>query len=89
MKLDAELKTQAAPALIEALQGKIGESIEIDASEVRFLGGACLQALLSATESGRAAGGPITIVDASDSFLADVETLGALDLLNIQRREPA
>lgn len=89
MKLDPDLKTEAAAALLDSLRAMEGQAVEIDASEVKVLGGSCAQALIAASESWRAAGQPFTIVNASEEFLADAATLAASEHINITGRVTA
>lgn len=77
IRLDPVLDTAAAGPLIEAIRARRGAPLRLDASEVRVLGAACLQALLAAEAAWRADGGAFALVDPSESFRADAATLGA------------
>ncbi len=81
LPLPATLTTDAAASLIDDLRARRGAALRIDASGVDVLGGACLQALLSAAAAWRDAGAPLSVIGASEAFRADAARLGAGNLI--------
>ena len=72
---------RAARPLADQLKALSGADVEIDASQVRRLGGQCLQVLLSAQATWEAKSGSLRFVDPSPEFLEAVTLMGA-DSLN-------
>ncbi len=75
--LAARLDSTAAPKLEADLRSAAGPNLVLDASEVAFLGGRCLQLLLAARASVAERGGALSIVRPSDSFTKMLVRLGA------------
>lgn len=74
--LPSVLDITAAKPLHEALLERRGRSLAVDASEVKRLGGQCLQLLLSAGLTWRADGQIITLTGASEAFERDLKLFG-------------
>jgi chemotaxis protein CheX len=79
--------TEAAPLAGELLKLR-GSETRIDASEVRKLGGQCLQALLCASAAAAHEGTLFEIVSPSDDFLRSIEAYG-LDMSHFSSQEHA
>lgn len=75
--LPAVLDLRAAAPLASELLALKGFDVEIDGSEVRRLGGQCLQVLLSAHASWEAEGGTLRFVNLSPEFEEALSLLGA------------
>ncbi|MEO1015755.1 MAG: STAS domain-containing protein [Pseudomonadota bacterium] len=75
--LAARLDSTAAPQLESDLKSAARPDLEIDASEVTFLGGRCLQLLLAAQKTAVERGGAMSIVRPSQSFREMLVRLGA------------
>lgn len=88
LRLSGALKTLEAPSLLADLKARQGDALVIDAAEVTFLGGACLQALVAAAETWRAADERFEIVNPSKAWMADIATLGAETLLGGSEETP-
>lgn len=87
--LESALKATAAESLLATLKSNRGVDLVLDASQVTFLSGVCLQALLSAIETWRADGVSLAIDSPSDQFMLDAATLGASEMLNFRSGEVA
>ena len=68
VRLPAVLDLNAAAPLKAELLAHRGSTLELDASEVRRLGGLCLQVLLAAQTTWAADGAELRFGAASDSF---------------------
>jgi chemotaxis protein CheX len=77
LKLSETLDLCAASSLTEALRAARGQDLELDASDVRRVGGQCLQVLLSATATWAADGHALTLSSPSSDFVEGVTLLGA------------
>jgi chemotaxis protein CheX len=66
--LPARLDLSAAAPLRDALVGRRGGDLELDAGAVAHLGGLCVQLLLAAAVSWRAAGHSLTLASRSQAF---------------------
>jgi len=77
LKLDASLDMRAASGLAGALLGMRGMDLEVDASEVRRIGGQCLQVLLSAHATWASENHALRIINPSNEFIEGVTLLGA------------
>ncbi len=75
--LDEILDLQAARPLADKLLTRRGEDLELDASEVRRLGGLCLQVLLSADAAWADDGKTLTVAAPSSAFVEGLDRLGA------------
>ena len=71
--------TAAAP-LCASLLARRGQAVTLDASQVRRIGGQCLQVLLSARSTWLADGQAFQIIDPSPEFAEGVSLLGCPDL---------
>jgi len=80
LKLSETLDLCAASALTEALRAARGHDLSLDASDVRRVGGQCLQVLLSATAAWAADGKALTVSSPSSEFIEGVTLLGAPQL---------
>lgn len=70
------LDLTAAGPLARSLLAVRGSDVEVDASQVRRLGGQCLQVLLSAVNTWRADGNSLGVVAPSAEFSAGLKQLG-------------
>jgi chemotaxis protein CheX len=77
IKLAETLDLCAAAPLAGALLSLRGHDVEIDASEVRRLGGQCLQVLLAAGKTWAADGHALTFTNPSAEFVDGMALLGA------------
>ncbi len=82
VRLPAVLDLNAAAPLKAELLALRGGAVELDASEVRRLGGLCLQVLLAARATWAADGSELRFAAASDSF-QDAWTLFGAPALSI------
>ena len=76
LHLDAVLDLKAAKPLADALTARRGADLEVDASEVRRLGGLCLQVLLSAVATWQGDGRTLTFLNPAPAFIEGLELLG-------------
>ena len=76
---DALDMTAAGPLAAELL-GHRGHPVSLDASNVRRLGGQCLQVLLSAHATWSTDGQVFEVVEASPEFTDGLALMGATDL---------
>lgn len=83
-KLPEKLTTATAPKLFEDLGGLRGEALTIDASEVKFLGGLCLQVLISARKTWAKDDKPLSFVEFTDGFSECVTRLGASEVFELE-----
>lgn len=70
------LDLKAAVPLHRALLDQRGKDVEVDASQVRRLGGLCLQVLLSAVSTWAADGRRLVFLNLSVSFVEGLQRLG-------------
>lgn len=70
----------AAGPLVQSLREKRGKPLSLNASQVRRLGGQCLQALLSAQATWAADGQPFEIIEATPEFTDALALMGASQL---------
>jgi chemotaxis protein CheX len=80
LSLGESLDMNAASPLAQALKDSRGKALSLDASQVRRLGGQCLQVLLSAQATWAADGQPFEIVEASPEFTDGLALMGASQL---------
>jgi chemotaxis protein CheX len=80
LKLSETLDLCAAASLTRELVALRGQDLKIDASDVRRVGGQCLQVLLSATTTWAADGRVLTLSAPSGEFIEGVTLLGAPSL---------
>jgi len=71
------LDITAAGALVSDLRGRRGGPVTLDASNVRRVGGQCLQVLLSAQATWAADSQPFLVVDPSPEFAEGLALMGA------------
>jgi chemotaxis protein CheX len=76
LALPATLSSAAAPELLERLLALRGSPLELQAGEVRKLGGQCAQVLMSAALTWRTDGCALRIVEPSDEFGEALRLLG-------------
>ena len=81
LALPAVMDLAAAGPLHAGVLARLGGSLEVDASEVRRLGGQCLQVLLAAQARWSADGAAFRVLDASPELVEGLELLGARALL--------
>lgn len=74
------LDMTAAGPLTAALLGRRGQPVALDASQVRRIGGQCLQVLLSAQATWSAEGADFQIVEPSSEFADGLALMGASHL---------
>ena len=79
--LPAILDLKAAGSLKAEIQLHAGSALDLDTSKVERVGGLCLQVLLAAAETWRAAGLPFRLIHSGDAARNDVQLLGAANLL--------
>lgn len=77
IKLAPSLDMTAAGPLTQALLAQRGQRVALDASDVRRVGGQCLQVLLSAETTWAADGQAFQVVDPSPEFAEGVALMGA------------
>ena len=75
------LDVTAAAPLCHDLLARRGQPVTLDGSQVRRIGGQCLQVLLSAQTTWAADGQAFEIVDPSDEFTDGLTLLGSLGLV--------
>jgi chemotaxis protein CheX len=75
--LPETLDLKAAGPLKAAFMERRGEAIEVDATEVRRLGGLCLQILLAAKQGWATDGQAFAVTKPSDAFLETLRLFGA------------
>ena len=75
-ELPAVLDLKAAAPLAERLRALRGAALSLDAGRVEWLGGQCLQVLLSAALSWRADGAALTLSGPSPAFCDGLRLLG-------------
>lgn len=75
--LGDSLDMNAASPLHKELLGRRGQPVVLDASQVRRIGGQCLQVLLSAQSAWAADGAEFQIQDPSPEFADGVVLMGA------------
>ncbi len=74
--LAPRLDLPAARPLSEAIRARAGQPLDLDAGDVVHLGGLCLQVLLAAAASWRAAGQQLHIRPRSQAFEEALATFG-------------
>ena len=80
MVLADSLDMTAAGPLARELLGRRGQPVALDASNVRRIGGQCLQVLLSAQTTWAADAASFQIVDPSPEFSDGLALMGAAEL---------
>ncbi|WP_296600357.1 STAS domain-containing protein [Phenylobacterium sp.] len=80
LTLGDSLDMTAAGPLHKELLGRRGKPVTLDASQVRRLGGQCLQVLLSAQSTWAADGADFQIVNPSPEFADGLALMGAAHL---------
>ena len=80
VRLATSLDLGAATPLASELVGLRGHPVELDAGEVRRIGGQCLQVLLAARATWATDGQDFSIVNPSPDFLEGLALMGAADL---------
>jgi chemotaxis protein CheX len=80
LTLSDSLDMTAAGPLHKELLGRRGQPVILDASQVRRVGGQCLQVLLSAQATWSADGADFQIVDPSPEFADGLSLMGAAHL---------
>ncbi|MBU1377621.1 MAG: STAS domain-containing protein [Alphaproteobacteria bacterium] len=78
--LGDSLEMTAAGPLHKELLGRRGQPVTLDASQVRRIGGQCLQVLLSAQTTWAADGAAFEITDPSTEFTDGLALMGASHL---------
>jgi len=76
LRLDAILDLKAAGGLHSALMARRGHDLMVDVSEVRRLGGQCLQVLLAATKAWSADGRALSFEAPSEAFIQSLHQFG-------------
>ncbi|HXQ16336.1 MAG TPA: STAS domain-containing protein [Caulobacteraceae bacterium] len=82
LQLPASLDLAAASPLAIQLLGLRGQSLRLDAGEVRRLGGQCLQVLLAARETWASDGQSFAIANSTAEFAECLALMGASDLVD-------
>ena len=80
LKLSDSLDMTAAGPLQKDLLGRRGQPVSLDGSQVRRVGGQCLQVLLSAQATWAADGAAFEIIDPSPEFADGLALMGAAHL---------
>jgi len=80
LTLGDSLDMNAAAPLHKELLARRGKPVTLDASQVRRVGGQCLQVLLSAQATWAADGAAFEIVDPSPEFADGLALMGAAHL---------
>jgi chemotaxis protein CheX len=75
--LGDNLDMNAAAPLVAALREARGAPVRLDATDVRRIGGQCLQVLLSAQATWAADGQPFEVVSPSPEFAEGLALMGA------------
>jgi len=89
ISLEPSLDLKSAASLLSSLRTARGADLALDASEVRRVGGQCLQVLLAARAAWHADGRAFEIRDPSSAFVEGVQLMGATDLLGIAPAQEA
>ncbi len=76
LTLPRTLTLAEATPLASVLKENAGAPLSVDASSVDHLGAQCLQVLLAAAQSWRAAGHPLTLTHSSAAFTEGLTRLG-------------
>jgi chemotaxis protein CheX len=76
LNLPEVLDTAAAPDLADRLRSVRGAAVELDAGEVRRLGGLCAQVLVSAAKSWEADGAKLTVKNPSPEMIEALRLMG-------------
>lgn len=77
LALPETLDLKAAGPLKSAFMARRGEPVEVDAGQVRRLGGLCLQILLAARKAWADDGKPFSITGPSEAFVETTRLFGA------------
>ena len=80
IQLADSLDMTAAAPLVQSLKDRRGQPLSLNASQVRRLGGQCLQVLLSAQATWASDGKPFEIVEATPEFTDALALMGASQL---------
>jgi len=83
VRLPEVMDLRAAAPLAEDLRRRRGGDVEIDGSQVKRLGGQCLQVLLSAQATWEVDGGVLRFVDPSPEFIEALTLMGAASLTDL------
>jgi chemotaxis protein CheX len=76
LDLPEVLDTAAAPALADSLRSIRGAPVELNAEEVRRVGGLCVQVLVSAAKSWEADGTKLTVKNPSPEMTEALRLMG-------------
>jgi chemotaxis protein CheX len=87
LDLGDSLDMTAAGPLAAGFLERRGQPIAVDASQVRRIGGQCLQVLLSARATWLADGQGFQVVNPSPEFAEGVALMGAADLADLSFTE--
>ncbi|MEW5684567.1 MAG: STAS domain-containing protein [Pseudomonadota bacterium] len=80
IQLADSLDMTAAGPLVQSLKDQRGKPLSLNASQVRRLGGQCLQVLLSAQATWSADGQTFEIIEATPEFTDALALMGATQL---------
>jgi chemotaxis protein CheX len=80
IQLPDSLDMTAAGPLVQSLKDQRGKPLALNASQVRRLGGQCLQVLLSAQSTWAADGQSFEIIEATPEFTDALALMGASQL---------
>ncbi|MGV6819205.1 MAG: STAS domain-containing protein [Parvularcula sp.] len=75
-KLPGSLVHANAGALLDEFKARAGTPLNVDASDVEFLGGQCLQVLVAASRKWADDGAGFEIVEQSEAFCEGLSRLG-------------
>ena len=87
IQLPKRLTTGEAEDLYHELLDRRGSNLALNGHEVEFIGGLCLQVLVSAQKTWLEDNRSFHITDVSDRFLTGLDRLGARDCLTISGGE--
>jgi len=87
VRLEAILDLKSAAPLLRDILAVRGQDLALEASDVRRLGGQCLQVLLAAKAAWSQDGHGFEIRDASPAFIEGAALMGAADLLGLSTEQ--
>ena len=79
LKLESRLDTAAAQKLLDTLARRRNRHLTIDLSEVRWIGAACAEILISAVKTWNASSYELTFTAPTEDFIDGMRTLGLED----------
>jgi len=89
IRLESSLDLKSAGPLLTSLRDVRGQDVALEASEVRRVGGQCLQVLIAARAAWTSDGRVIEFRDPTPAFIDGVALMGASDLLGLTCEQEA